>query len=228
MRQSSKMRLSEDESHPVRHKSNGVIVDETATTSIQQKSEVGAAVKIPKLDMSKVVTHKPETDHKPQQQGQPKPDEPELKEDRNKPRESEKKLSELKEIPKTQQSPPTKADSPEKRMRDPSPKNAISIMNKLKFETAAQSNVPQNKVEEQKPEPQGNVTPTKKAQNEEYKIVFTDPPSEKKQEPAREHKLVVGPDIFVSLKTGSISDQYKVGQVLGEGIRQTSNRRKLM
>ena len=73
-----------------------------------------------------------------------------------------------------------------------------------------------------------NVKPETKKTDEGVKNakVETKPslPAEQKSEPpekkpTQEMNLNVSPDIFVSLKKGLISDYYKIGKTLGEGIK---------
>ena len=234
MRQNSRRGFS-DEKSPEKVKSTGP-VDGTAAMSEPQKADApGRNVKVPRLDMSKVlnppqnVANKPKVVHA-------KPNEQDQKEDQAKLPEMQPKSNTLsqKQQTNTQSNKVSfvenKDATPEKKPTEPL-KEQQSKGTNVKGDSSTKDAASQPQKEEKKSEPPKIVEIDKKSVSEPVKKPVpiktqTQEPSTKDDSKVPEMKkgpsflggdLKVSPDLFVSLKTASIESVYKLGQVLGEG-----------
>lgn len=221
MRQGSKIREEQN-------RNNSFAAEETVVGSNSQKgdSSGGQGGRVPRLDMAKVINNSQGSQNKPKAV-YAKPDEAPVKEEQAKPLDAQANIN-----GQTQQKQPSsqitkepqkdaisnKTNADKKTAEPGKDQKANGNLNNVKGNNP--ETVSQMKKEESKGDPAKNRMSEKKPdlKKEESKGEDLKTPELKKNASSfKAMDLKVSPDIFVSLKTGSIGEYYKVGQVLGEG-----------
>ena len=208
-------------------KDDGVHSEEPIVISTNPKTESNP--KELKLDLSKIVgatqssASKPHTkvNAKPDETGTPKATQPKHRTSETKPSGStflQEPRTPLQQAVKEQFSTPTKSNEDEKANEivqkkeaptsDTSPQKGSNLNNK-----GVMSNQVGDLQKESSNKNSAKDTSASEANNDKLTV------AELKNHGSTKNTadLKVSPDIFVSLKTGSIGEHYKVGQVLGEG-----------
>lgn len=239
MRPGSKARLSEDKDIKEDAKSNAAVAEDQTQVSTNIRSEIPRTTSRElKLDLSKVINTQPQT-HKPHRNVKATPEEIERKKENEKAtksnipdtnsnvQSSNQKEHNVKQVSKgnfqlnletnkNQVEPVSNKELPATK-KDPSTKESLSQKNISDENQAKQiGNNDINMQNETNAMKTNKGTNAKSTENDLMSLAEL----KKAGNSLKTTELKVSPDIFVSLKTGSIYDDYRVGQVLGEGCHQ--------